>query len=168
MFKGLAKLTNIVCMTLDSFNRLSLLARFATTKFFKHFMFGKHILHVGKQKCFRSRSRTFLLVGKKCNCLSCACLPVSPCRFAWLLAKLANKSSNHWCWTNNAGQFRQALRTTVPSVSYVRNSLRFWYYASISTCCQNLEKKIGVTGKIWEKAGGGQTFKGSDREKCQF
>ena len=27
-------------------------------------------------------------------------------------------------------------------------------------------KKIGVTGKIWES--GGQTFKGSDREKCQF
>ena len=45
------------------------------------------------------------------------------------------------------------LRTTVPLVSYIRNSLRFWYYASLSTCCQNLEKKIGVTGKIWEKAG---------------
>ena len=27
-------------------------------------------------------------------------------------------------------------------------------------------KKIGVTRKIWEKAG--QTFEGSDREKCQF
>ena len=26
-------------------------------------------------------------------------------------------------------------------------------YASLSTCCQNLEKKIGVTRKIWEKAG---------------
>ena len=45
------------------------------------------------------------------------------------------------------------LRTTVPSVSYIRNSPRFWYYASLSTCCQNLEKKIGVTGKIWEKSG---------------
>ena len=40
----------------------------------------------------------------------------------------------------------------MPLVSYIRNSLRFWYYASLSTCCQNLEK-IGVTGKIWEKAG---------------
>ena len=30
---------------------------------------------------------------------------------------------------------------------------QIWYYASLSTCCQNLEKKIGVTGKIWEKAG---------------
>ena len=45
------------------------------------------------------------------------------------------------------------LRTTVPLVSYIRNSLRFWYYASLSTCCQNLEKKIGVTRTIWEKAG---------------
>ena len=43
----------------------------------------------------------------------------------------------------------------MPLVSYIRNSFRFWYYASLSTCtcCQNLEKKIGVTGKIWEKAG---------------
>ena len=42
---------------------------------------------------------------------------------------------------------------TVPLVSYIRNSLRFWYYVSLSTCCKNLEKKIGVTGRIWEKAG---------------
>ena len=41
----------------------------------------------------------------------------------------------------------------MPLVSYIRNSLRFWYYAFLSTCCQNLEKKIGVTGKIWEKVG---------------
>ena len=41
----------------------------------------------------------------------------------------------------------------MPSVSYIRNSLRFWYYASLSTCCQNLEKKNGVTRKIWEKVG---------------
>ena len=41
----------------------------------------------------------------------------------------------------------------MPFVSYIRNSLRFWYYASLCTCCQNLEKKIGVTGKIWEKVG---------------
>ena len=39
------------------------------------------------------------------------------------------------------------------SVFYIRNSLRFWYYASLSTCCQNREKKIGVTGKIGGKAG---------------
>ena len=38
-------------------------------------------------------------------------------------------------------------------VSYIKDSLRFWYYASLSTCCQNLEKEIGVTGRIWEKAG---------------
>ena len=49
---------------------------------------------------------------------------------------------------------RKHLRTmTVPLVSYIRISLRFWYYTSLSTCYQNLEKKIGVTGKIWEKAG---------------
>ena len=41
----------------------------------------------------------------------------------------------------------------MPLVSYIRNSVRFWYYASLSTCCQNLEKKIEVTGKIWEEAG---------------
>ena len=43
------------------------------------------------------------------------------------------------------------LRTTVPLVPHIRKSLRFWYYALL--CCQNLEEKIGVTGKIWEKAG---------------
>ena len=59
-----------------------------------------------------------------------------------------------------------ALRMTVPLVSYIRNSLRFWYYASLSTCCQNLEKKLGSLGKFGRKRG--QTFKGSDPEKCQF
>ena len=39
----------------------------------------------------------------------------------------------------------------MPLVSYIRISLRFWYYASISTCRQNLEK-VGVTRKVWEKA----------------
>ena len=36
--------------------------------------------------------------------------------------------------------------------SDLRTTVRFWYYASLNTCCQNLEKN-GVTGKIWEKAG---------------
>ena len=58
------------------------------------------------------------------------------------------------------------LRTTVPLVSYIRNSLRFWYYASLSTCCQNFEKKWGHRENLGES--GGQAFKGSDREKCQF
>ena len=40
------------------------------------------------------------------------------------------------------------LRATVPFVFYIKNSLRFWYYASLSTS----RKKIWVTGKIWEKA----------------
>ena len=43
------------------------------------------------------------------------------------------------------------LRMIVPLGSYIRNSLRFLCYASLSTCSQNLEK-IWVTGKIWEKA----------------
>ena len=58
------------------------------------------------------------------------------------------------------------LKTNVPLVSYIRNSLRFWYYASLSSCCQNLEKKLGSPGKFGRKRG--QTFKGSDQEKCQF
>ena len=45
------------------------------------------------------------------------------------------------------------LKDAVPLVSYIMNSLRFWYYAFLSTCCQNLENKIGVTGQISEKAG---------------
>ena len=40
----------------------------------------------------------------------------------------------------------------MPLVSYIRNSLRFWCYASFSTSYQNHEKKIGVTDKICEKA----------------
>ena len=41
------------------------------------------------------------------------------------------------------------------------NSLRFWYYASLSTYCQNLEKNWGH----WENLGEskGQTFNGSDQ-----
>ena len=58
----------------------------------------------------------------------------------------------------------RSLRTTVPLVSYIRNSLRFWYYAALSTCCQNLGKKNGVTGKIWEKVGV-KLLRRSDREK---
>ena len=41
---------------------------------------------------------------------------------------------------------------TVPLVSYIKNPLRFWYYASLSICCQNLEK-IGFTEKFWEVLG---------------
>ena len=51
----------------------------------------------------------------------------------------------------------QTLKTTVPLVSYIRKSLRFWYYASLSTCCQNLEKKNwGNRENLGES--GGQTF----------
>ena len=49
-------------------------------------------------------------------------------------------------------EMQNRLRTTVPLVSYIRISLRFWYYAILSTCCESLEK-IEVTRKVWEKAG---------------
>ena len=39
----------------------------------------------------------------------------------------------------------------MPLVFYIRNSLRFWYYASPSTLFVKILKKIGVAGKIWEK-----------------
>ena len=54
----------------------------------------------------------------------------------------------------------------MPLVSYIRNSLRIWYYASLSTCCQNLEKNWGHRENLGES--GGQTFKGSDRESVNF
>ena len=41
----------------------------------------------------------------------------------------------------------------MPLVSYIRNSLRFWYYASLSTCCQNLEKKLRSPEKFGRKRG---------------
>ena len=50
------------------------------------------------------------------------------------------------------------LRTTVPLVPYIRNSLRFWYYASLSTCCQNLEKTLGSPGKFGRKRGESVNF----------
>ena len=56
------------------------------------------------------------------------------------------------CWLS--------LRTTVPLISYIRNSLRFWYYVSLSTCCQNLEKNWGHRENLGES--GGQTFKEFD------
>ena len=49
------------------------------------------------------------------------------------------------------------LRTTVPLVSYIRRSLRLWYYASLSTCCQNIEKNGDQRENLGEI--GGQTFK---------
>ena len=41
----------------------------------------------------------------------------------------------------------------MPLISYIKNSLRFWYSASLGIRCQNLEKKLGSPRKIWEKAG---------------
>ena len=48
------------------------------------------------------------------------------------------------------------FKETVPLVSYMRNSLRFRCYASLSTCCRNVEKNWGHRKNLGE--GGGQTF----------
>ena len=61
--------------------------------------------------------------------------------------------SNHTALILGMYALRSYLRTTVPLVSYIRNSLRFWYYASLSTCWQNLEKKLGSPGKFGRKRG---------------
>ena len=63
------------------------------------------------------------------------------------------KGSDHCFIGKIPGWSKAHLRTTVPLVSYIWNSLRFWYYASLSNCCQNHEKKLGSPGKFWEKAG---------------
>ena len=55
----------------------------------------------------------------------------------------------------------------MPLVSYIRNSLRFWYnYASLSTCCQNLEKNWDH----WENLGenGGQTLRDLTEKSVNF
>ena len=54
----------------------------------------------------------------------------------------------------------------MPLVSYIRISLRFWYYTSLSTCCENLEKNWSDRKNLGER--GGQTFEGSDREKLSI
>ena len=55
----------------------------------------------------------------------------------------------------------------MPLVSYIRNCLRFWYYAFLSTCCQNLGKKNwGHRENLGES--GDQTFKGSDEKSVNF
>ena len=48
--------------------------------------------------------------------------------------------------------FNIYLRTTVPLVSYIRNSIRLGIMLPLVPVVKIL-KKIGVTGKIWEKAG---------------
>ena len=73
-------------------------------------------------------------------------------------------------WLPNLGfffHFSASLRTTVPLVSYIRISLRFWYYTSLSTCCENLDKKIEVTGKTWEKEGV-KLLRDLTEKSCQF
>ena len=40
----------------------------------------------------------------------------------------------------------------MPLVSYIRNSLRFGIMLPLVPVVKILKKRIGVTGKIWEKA----------------
>ena len=72
-------------------------------------------------------------------------------------------------WLPNLGfffHFSASLRTTVPLVSYIRISLRFLVLYSLSTCRENLEKNWNHRKNSGER--GGQTFKGSDREKLSI
>ena len=57
----------------------------------------------------------------------------------WVLSNLLA-----WRWKTHPPPPRVwiGLRTTVPLVSYIRISLRLWYYTSLSICCENLEKKF--------------------------
>ena len=55
----------------------------------------------------------------------------------------------------------------MPLASYIRISLRFWYYSSLSTLVVKIFKKNWSHGEnLGER--GGQTFKGSDREKLSI
>ena len=54
----------------------------------------------------------------------------------------------------------------MPLAFYIRNSLRFWYYASLSTCCQNLEKNWGHRENLEES--GGQTLRDLTEKSANF
>ena len=83
-----------------------------------------------------------------------------------ILYPYLNMSNIQWQIIKMRIKFLYILRTTVPLVSYIRNSLRFWYNTALSTCCQNREKNWGHRENLGKA--GGQTFKGSHREKYQF
>ena len=53
-----------------------------------------------------------------------------------------------------------ALRTTLPLGSYIKKSLIVLYYASLVPIVKIFKKNVGGSE--------GLSFKGSDREKCQF
>ena len=54
----------------------------------------------------------------------------------------------------------------MPLVSYIMNSLRFCIMFPLVPVVKILKKNWGHRENLGER--GGQTFKGSDREKCQF
>ena len=77
--------------------------------------------------------------------------PVKYLKIDMLLKEYDKKACKYQSFVKATPQ--ENLRMTVPLVSYIRNSLRFWYYASLGTCCQNLEKKLGSPGKFGRKRG---------------
>ena len=58
------------------------------------------------------------------------------------------------------------LRTTMPLVSYIRTPSDFGIMLPLVPVVNILKKIWGHLENLGES--GGQTFKGSDREKCQF
>ena len=54
------------------------------------------------------------------------------------------------CLINASKSFKGFFKDNRAFGLLLWNSLRLWYYASISTCCQNLEKN-GATEKIFKR-----------------
>ena len=72
-------------------------------------------------------------------------------------------------WLPNLGFFfhvSSSLRTTVPLVSYIRISLRFGIIPPLVPVVKILKKNWSHRKNLGER--GGQTFKGSDREKLSI
>ena len=56
----------------------------------------------------------------------------------------------------------------MPLVSYIRNSLRFWYYVALSTCCQNREKYWGHLENLGEGGGGVKLLRNLTEKSINF
>ena len=113
-------LISIVCPIWDGFSNVSLLAYFTTTKFIKHFMFGKYIYATASKNFSDLDQKHFCLLASKV-CLLCDCLPISPCRFGsgksvrqkWPCSILMVGQKRLACITLNPRRFFLALFTGV-------------------------------------------------------
>ena len=83
-----------------------------------------------------------------------------------MLYPCLNVSNIQWQIIKMKIKFLYILRTTVPLVSYIRNSLRFWYNTALSTCCQNLEKNWGHRENLGKD--GGQTLRDLTEKSINF